>query len=225
VAGIEDTLNRLRDNSIVLIDIPVGTDERRRLKSVLKKNKAPQFTLVFPSNNLEDLALDQGTNCMLTVKQENDSGITLLATVDGLVDERSLLLTAQESIRPESLREYFRVNVQLPIVARYQPGPKEIRKKAWELTGETVDLSGSGVLALFSQPPENKSRIQLMLQLPEQKQPIECMGHVVRVYRMRKNRYQIAFHFDSIEQKVRDQIISCCLQEQRRQLREKIRVD
>ena len=115
--------------------------------------------------------------------------------------------------------------ISTPIRASYRPGPRETKSRAWEISGTTIDLSGGGVLALFPEKPANTNRIQLEIDLPGQQAPVLCLAKVVRTYRLRKNRFQVAFNITEIEGKARDIIISCCLQEQRRQLRNKVRVE
>jgi len=224
VSGISEIVNELLDRTRVVVDIPIRDSESQLLQSVLRKRQAPQLALFFSPGALQVDEIEAGTTCHLTVKH-HDSSINLLARIDGLEDNRTLLLTATESVRPEAMREYFRVSINTPIVAEYRPGPKEIKNKPWTLEGSTIDLSGGGVLALFTEKPLNRKRIHLAIRLPDHAEPAVCMAEVVRTYRMRKKRYQVAFHFADIDQKTRDLIISCCLQEQRRQLRNKIRVD
>lgn len=205
------------------VDIPVAKGEAQRLNCVFKQTTPPSFRLVFPPHTLEMDRIAMGTDCRLIVKMDSGS-INLNIKIDAVDGDRALLCTAMESISPEALREYFRVMISAPIRARYVPGPNEVHEP-WELEGHTIDLSGGGVLALFSGKPANINRIQLELYLPGQASPVRCTARVVRTYRMRKNRYQVAFSFVTIERKARDLIISCCLQEQRRQLRDKVRVE
>ncbi|WP_457572966.1 PilZ domain-containing protein [Desulfolithobacter sp.] len=221
---ISEIINEIRDSSTVIIDLPLNGGERKRLTCVFKRKESPEFQLVFPPDTLPLNDIDTDSSCRLSINQSNDP-VTLIAKIDALEEDRILHLTGQEPIRPELLREYFRVSLRSKIVASYQPGPRETRSKPWTMTGETIDLSGGGVLALFPGKPENRRNIRLEIDLPTQSEPAVCMAEVVRTYRMRKKKYQAALHFTDIEQKTRDQIISCCLQEQRRQLREKIRVE
>lgn len=224
MSGIIDIINQLNENAKATIDIPLKTGEVQRTNCILKKQNAPEFKLLFPPDFLHlDQIIDE-SKCRLIVKH-GDSAINLNVRLDGADGERTLLFTALESISPESLREYFRVMISTPVRASYQPGPREIKHQPWELAGHSIDLSGGGVLALFPGKPANTNRIQLEIDLPGQPHPVLCRARVVRTYRMRKKRYQVAFYFEEIEGKARDVIISCCLQEQRRQLRDKVRVE
>ena len=110
----------------------------------------------------------------------------------------------------------------MPVKASYTAEQQDTRAECWRMTGTTLDLSGSGLLALFSEKPASSQRILLELTPPEDPEPIFCLANVIRSYRIRRNRFQVAFHFIEVTPKTRDQIVSCCLREQRRQLRENV---
>ena len=216
--GITEIINQLNDKAMATVDIPLKKGEDQRLNCILKKTDAPSFDLVFAPYALDGTSVENADNCRLIVKHA-DSSINLNIRIDAVKNERTLECTALKSISPESMREYFRVMISTPIRASYRPGPREIKSRAWQIAGNTIDLSGGGVLALFPEKPANKNRIQLEIELPDQQAPVLCMAKVIRTYRLRKQRFQVAFTFTEIEGKARDIIISSCLQEQRRQLR------
>ncbi len=224
MAGITEIINQLNHNAMATVDIPLKEGEDQRLNCIFKKTDAPSFSLVFAPNALSSVTIEDETNCRLIVKH-GDSAINLNIRIDAVKNDRTMECTALESISPESMREYFRVMISAPIRAAYKPGPREIKNKSWQLSGNTIDLSGGGVLALFSEKPANTNRIQLEIDLPDQQTPVVCTAKVVRTYRLRKKRFQVAFNITEIEGKARDIIISSCLQEQRRQLRNKVRVE
>ena len=224
MAGITEIIHQLNDNAMATVDLPFKEGEDQRLDCIFRKTDAPSFSLVFAPNSLDSVTIEDISNCRLIVKH-GDSAINLNIRIDAVTNEQTMECTALESISPESMREYFRVMISVPIRAAYRPGPREKKNKAWEISGNTIDLSGGGVLALFSEKPANTNRIQLEIDLPGQETPLLCMANVVRTYRLRKKRFQVAFNITEIEGKARDNIISSCLQEQRRQLRNKVRVE
>jgi len=223
VAGITEIINQLEDSALATLDIPIHEGEDQRLNCIFKKTESPSFSLVFPPGTLPLEIIRFDTKCRLIVKH-HESSLNLNVRIDETDGKRTLYCTALESISPESMREYFRVMISVPIRASYKPGPRE-KTDPWELDGHTIDLSGGGVLALFPGKPLTRNRITLEISLPEQQAPVVCTAKVVRTYRLRKNRFQVAFNIVDIEAKARDLIISSCLQEQRRQLRNKIRVE
>ena len=224
MAGITEIINQFHDNAMATVDIPINEGEDQRLNCIFKKTKAPCFSLVFAPHALDSKNFAYTDKCRLIVKH-GDSSINLNVRIDSIEGDRTALCTALESISPESLREYFRVMIRAPIRASYQPGPREKKNKAWTIDGTTIDLSGGGVLAIFSEKPASINNIQLEINLPDQSAPVVCVAKVVRTYRLRKKRFQVAFNITEIEGKARDIIISSCLQEQRRQLRNKVRVE
>lgn len=221
MARINEILEKLIDNTRVVVDIPGNSEDCFRYNALLIKREAPLFELLFPPKawNIEDLNI--GTDCTLAV-DHNGMTVNLVARLDGVINDRRLGFTAREPLAPESLRDYFRVSINLPIEASYIAGPKEVKIQSWKLKGTTLDMSGSGVLALFDEKPPSNHRIQLVITAPGEETPIACLANVVRSYRIRKNRFQVALHFEHISTKTRDMVIACCLQEQRRQLRENV---
>lgn len=219
---IDSILNKLNDYAQVVVDLPSYKEEAIRCKALFIKKDSPLLELVFIPNVWKAGDLKIGANCNMAIEHK-ENAVNLIARLDNVTGPRRLLFTAREPIAPESLRDYFRVSTQQPIEASYIAGTNEINTKTWKMTGTTVDLSGSGVLALFPEKPASNSRIQLIITLPNEETPVVCLAKVVRSYRLRQNRYQVAFHFENISVKTRDQVVSFCLHEERRQLRENVR--
>lgn len=224
MARINELLDKLNDNAPTVVDIPGKTEDVLRCNALLIKKEPPLLELLFPPESWIADDLKIGANCHLTVEHKGLT-VNLIARLDSVAGNRRLHFIAREPVSPEELRDYFRVSINTPIEASYIAGPKEVNVHTWKMIGSTIDLSGSGVLAMFAEKPPSNNRIQLIITVPkEESPPIICLANVVRSYRIRKNRYQVAFHFENISKKTRDQIVSCCLQEERRQLRENVRV-
>lgn len=162
-----------------------------------------------------------GDDCHIAVELDGQP-INLIAQLHHAEGDRRLHCTAREPVAAESLREYFRVTINMPIEASYIAGPREVNNKTWKMIGTTIDLSGCGVLAVFAEKPASTHNIQLVMTHPEEEAALVCLADVVRTYRIRKNRYQVAFHFNVISPKTRDHAISLCLREQRRHLRDNV---
>jgi len=222
VAKIEEILDKLNDNAPVVVDIPSTTEEALRCKALLIKKTPPLLELLFPPDSWTETDLKIGANCNLAVEHKGLT-VNLIAKLDRVVGDRRLQFTAREPVSPEALRDFFRVAINATIEASYIAGPQEVKIQTWKMVGTTIDMSGSGVLALFAEKPPSTNRIQLIISMPSNETPLVCLANVVRSYRLRKNRYQVAFHFDNVTAKTRDQLISFCLQEERRQLRENVR--
>ncbi|MBU1140842.1 MAG: PilZ domain-containing protein [Proteobacteria bacterium] len=219
-SSITDIVKKIIDSASAEIDISTTEGQTIRLKCIYKESLAPNFFLVFPPKHLPS-NIDISRHCPISIKGENVS-LTITAKILHINGDRTLELIAKKSVDPSSLREYFRVDTRMPIKLTYEPGPAEDRSHYWMLKGETLDLSGSGVLAILPDQPKSNHRIQIEITLKHTKTTIECAAHVIRSKRLRRGHYQVAFHFDHVSSKHRDSIISNCLQEQRMQLRERI---
>ena len=223
MARIDEILNKLNDSSPVVVDIASNTEEAIRCKALLIKKETPLLELVFLPNSWEVGDLRIGGNCNMVIDHNGDT-VNLIARLDSVADPRRLHFTAREPIEPASLRDYFRVSANLPIEASYIAGPQEINVQTWKMIGTTIDLSGSGVLAMFPGKPPSNNRIQLIITRPDEETPIVCLANVIRSYRLRQNRYQVAFHFENIDSDTQDRIIACCFELQRRNLRLRVQV-
>ncbi len=224
VPSLTQLIDNLQDSSSALTSLPTRTGDSKRLNCVFQKVQSPQFRLIFPPNTLPTDLLDPQSLFPLSVKQDNTS-LTLNARIEDIEDDRTLRVVGTETIRPELLREYFRVAFRTSIRASYEPAPEEKEQQSWSLAGETVDISGGGILAVFPDEPAHPVNIRLELSLPTQTAPLLSVARLIRCRRLGKNRFRAAFHFEKIGSKTRDTIISFCLQEQRRQLRNKIRIE
>ncbi len=219
-AAITEIIKSLIDSESSQIDITCTKGKNVRLNCIYKESHAPGFLLAFPPKKLPE-NIDTKTTCPVTVRAAK-APVSFSAQVVKIRDDRTLELVAKQSIKLESLREYFRVDTSVTIVASYDPPPEGGANQSWMIRGQTLDMSGSGILALFPEAPQSNHKIDVTLTLADGETSVSCLAHVVRKKRLRKGRYQVAFHFDSLTPKHRDEIISFCLHEQRTRLREKI---
>ncbi len=219
-ASISETIKSLSDSESAKIDIPTITGHRIRLNCIYKESDSPYFFLMFPPKQLPE-DIDTEGSCPVSITDGN-STLTFSAKIISIKGDRTLELIAKKRITPESLREYFRVDSKVFINASFDPQSLDSQNRQWSLDGQTLDISGNGVLAIFQEEPKTKHRINLSIDIHENQNCVECLGHVVRVKRLRREKYQVSFHFDSISQKNKDLIISFCLKEQRNRLRYKI---
>ncbi len=217
---ISEIIKRIVDSETAQIDITTLDGQTIRLNCIYKESHSPNFYLVFPPKKLPT-NIDPQKHCPVSIKCGN-SALTLTALIVEISGDRTLELTAKTTVRPESLREYFRVGAKLSITAKFEAASPDSRPPSWSLKGRTLDLSGSGALAIFPAEPKSKHKLVLLIHLGHNHSQIECLGHIVRSRRIRKANYQVSFHFDYISPKSKDTIISYCLQEQRNQLRDKI---
>ena len=221
MARLDELFARISDNLPAVVDLPGPGGEMLRCNALVTRKEMPVLELLFPPEAWRAEELRQDGGCSIAIEHHGEK-IVLIARLEAVIDDRRLRFVVREPITPESLRDYFRVPINMPVKASYTAEPQEIRVQSWRLAGTTIDLSGSGMLAMFTEKPPSTHRILLEMTPPEDHEPILCLAEVIRSYRLRRNRFQVAFHFIEITPKIRDQIVSCCLREQRRQLRESV---
>ena len=215
-------IKKIKDSSLAKL-ITTGTDgEPIYLDCIYKESESPNFFLVFPPDTLPgDI---ERSKCKVSINVGDDP-VIITASIEEFPNDRTIELKGKESIDPRSLREYFRVFYRTVVTASHEPTSDDPKAKSWSMQGDSVDLSGTGILVIFPEEPQNRKNIFLDFDLPDVSKSIHCVGHVVRTKRIRKGRFQVALHFDHITRKNRDAIITACLHEQRRQLRERMEGD
>ncbi len=216
-SSLVDIIKKIQDSQLAEVNLPLSNGDFVQLKCIYKESLAPHFFLVFPPKQIP-VNIDTSKSCLVVVKGEEKS-VTFKAGVETIKGDRILELFAQKTIDPIELRTYYRADLRTTITASYEPGPEE-KAKAWSLSGETLDLSGGGTLTIFPAEFKNRQRVLLHIHLPHTDTEIHCASHVIRATKLRKERWKIALQFDNISQKECDIIVSCCLKEQRRHLRE-----
>lgn len=210
----------LKDSQSATIKLQTVSGQEVHLACVYKESVAPNFFVVFPPGVIPD-TLDSKKVCSVTLSDESGKSIALTAKIYEIASDRSIELTATTAIDPVSLREYFRVDFRTAITISYETSDTTSARN-WKVSGQTLDISASGVLGLFPKEANNNHNIFIEIHLTHPQRKILCVGHVIRTNRLRGGRCQIALHFDNISTKDRDAIITNCLWEQRRQLRERI---
>lgn len=205
--------------TVTLTD-PAG--KRQVYECTFKESMAPAFFLVFAADAIPP-EIDHSKQCPLVSRDRSGNTVSFLAEIETRSKTNLLELTARKVVRPEDLREYFRIEIRSPICVRFFLTEEDGNERLeWELDGETVDISQSGVLAFLADECRNTERLEIELSLPNPAEAIFCTGHLVRTKRIRKDRWLTSFHFDHISQRSRDIIAMNCLAEQRRQLRDKV---
>jgi len=219
-SSLNNLVKSLQDNQPASIQLSTTAGYAVSIDCVYKESHAPSFFLVVPPGSIP-ADVDTSAPCLVTLQDETGASFAITARILEVASERSIELTATKAIDPVSLREYFRVDLRTSITISYEtmdPGSS----RNWSLKGQTIDISGSGVLGLFAEEPHNSQSLFIDIRLTHPEKLIHCIGHVVRTNRLRGGRWQIALHFDNITGKDRDSIITNCLWEQRRQLRERV---
>ncbi|PIE56950.1 MAG: hypothetical protein CSA34_01225 [Desulfobulbus propionicus] len=221
---INDLFNRIKNGKAVRVALAVlDSNEKERYNCVLNTLELPSFSLTFPTGALPVERIDRNRSCVVLIDLAGQS-ISLTATITTIPNRQTMLLTGQEVVDHEQLRDFFRVDVVTPVKATPLPLTNGDDNSCC-LTGETVDFSGNGLLACFNTSMETDSLFQLEVKLPPHGLDVaQMIGRVIRSIAVKDNRYQVAFYFEEIAPETRDKIMACCFKIQRNHLRMRVRV-
>jgi len=203
--------------TITLTDL---AGSRKYLQGVFKESNPPAFLFLCRPGEIPD-ALDTSRQCPFSSQDRSAVDVALIADIVEKTSNRALELVAIKTVKAEDLRQFFRVTLRAKISIRFYPDNPEDKRQPWEMTGETMDISQSGVLAILPEECRNQSDLDIEITLLNPSKSIFCTGHLIRSKRLKKDRWLTSFHFDEISSGDRDAIAKNCFAEQRRQLREK----
>lgn len=156
-----------------------------------------------------------------------DKTVSVSADIGQVKDLLTLALTARETIVHAQARGYFRVDATTKVSASsITSGEPNKEEQSWSILGDTIDLSGSGLLCSFDEPLEKNKKVRIELTLPTRDmEVIRAFGHVVRCRQVADSAYYVALHFDQIDSESQDKIVACCFELQRRHLRMRVRLE
>ncbi|MDR3631039.1 MAG: PilZ domain-containing protein [Desulfocapsaceae bacterium] len=222
----KDDLDSIPDAKPVRIFIPLlHSKERYRMQGVYQKSTPPRFNLLFKAGALPVDAIDVQQACIVNVDLGGPS-ISVEAMISEIADPQQLNMIVRKSISHEQMRDFFRIDATAHIISSsFHPEFFGEQDTPWSLTGKTIDISGSGMLATFSQVPPMDTQTRLEITLPApQPETISVIAHPVRMQKINDNQFEVAYQFDDISTEDRDKIVGCCLFLQRILLRLKVRV-
>jgi len=222
-----ESLQKIPEGKPVRIFLPVtNSDERIRTQCVFHAVKSPIFKLVFKPGVLPLDLLDPHQACIITIDMGGPT-ISLEAMVRNIINSQTLEMILNKSISHEQMREYFRIDAIADLtISSYNNklvSPEETNP--WKIKAKTVDISGSGALAVLPERPPTDKQVVLEITLPSAPgTTIKVLSHPVRTKKLTDGRFEVAYHFDEINTEDRDAIIGCCLVLQRKLLRLKVQV-
>lgn len=226
MAELNDFLTEISDEKPVRLFLPlVDMNDRLVIQCVFKNTKTDHFQLLFKPGTLPVNKIDTDTSCLVNLDIGGQS-VSVESKVLQIINRQSLEMVALKTINHEQMRENFRVDCTVPIVLKSMV-PNEFDEiiDEWKIPGTTVDLSGSGLRASFSIEPPARTQVRLELVLPTTETTVvKTLASPVRITKLQDKLWDAAFHFDVIEDEDQDAIIGCCLIEQRRLLRLKVKV-
>lgn len=219
-------LESIPDTKPVRVFLPItGRQERYRATCVLEKGTSGKFKLLFKSGVLPSHAIDTSNSCIIIVDMGGPTH-SLEARIKSIISPQSLEMILEKTISHDQMREFFRVDATAGVISKsFHPEFFDNTGAPWSAKGRTIDISGSGILALFPEKPPEDKQVRLEITLPtNENEVITVLAHPVRVQEIDKKSYEVAYHFDDIDSEDRDKIIGCCLIIQRKMLRLKVQV-
>ena len=220
-----DILQNIPDSKPVRIFIPLlNNPDRFKAQCVYQQSVAPKFTLIFKPGVLPTDDIDTNKSAIINVDMGGPT-ISLEANIVEISNSQTLEMLIQKSISHEQMREFFRVDAVTDVISNAFETAVLADKEQESVAGKTVDISGSGILAIFESMPPQTKHIQLEISLPgEDIETIKIFAHQVRIQKLHDGRFEAAYHFDDISVENRDAIIGTCLVLQRKMLRLKVQV-
>ncbi len=222
----DDTLRDIPNGKPVRIFLPVTEGpELVRGQCLYQVKTPPKFTLIFKPGMLPVEDMDISLPCIISIDMGGPT-ITLEAMILEITNPQTLQMIVRKTISHEQMREFFRVDATTMVLSKaFRTEFVGDKNEEWVVQGQTVDISGSGILALFSDPPPMEDQVRLDIEIPSpEPETVEVLAHQVRSRHLKNGLYEVAFHFDDISTEDRDKIIGCCLIIQRQLLRLKVKV-
>lgn len=155
-----------------------------------------------------------------------DSGggapISIYFTPKYVASPSRLILSIQDYTWHEQKRAYFRVKAELEVSYWLKGDDLEVPAKQ---KAKSLNISAGGILIQTQEyiASQNYLGLEIILTAPRYR-AITCTGYVVRTVRRKDELFESAIQFEEISQEDQDSIVTFCFEEQRKQLKEKVRV-
>ena len=223
-----ETLQKIPENKPVRVFLPIsGSKERYRANCVYNYRTNLNFFLNFKAGVLPTESIDEKKSAIIIVDL-GGSNISLEAAIVNVSSEQQIEFRIQSTVDHEQLREFFRVDATTKVFstslkpAVFGGGDKT---KSWEIPGKTIDISGSGILAIFPEKLPGNNSLKLKIMIPDGiDTPVSVLAQQVRNQEIAKDKWEVAFHFNDIKSEDRDRLMGYCFTLQRELLRLKVRV-
>lgn len=226
VEKFENCLDLIEDGKPVRIFIPlIDRTERIRAQCIYRQEVPPKFSLLFRPGVLPIGDIDTGKVAVINVDM-GGSTVSLEANIIHIPNSQTLEMIVVKSINHEQMREFFRVDAITDVISKsFETAVFDCDNEQLAIPGKTIDISGSGILALFEERPPQTKHIRLEITNPAPEPvTITVFAHQVRLTELHDGRFEVAYHFDEISDDDRDSIICTCLVLQRQMLRLKVQI-
>lgn len=220
---INKKLTLLKEGQSCLIVVSEDNGNTFQYECTFQHSEDLRFTVNLQSPN--SVNFEENSYC--TFSSSPVLGVTSISCKAKIATSTANMveLIATESYDPAAMRSYFRVNLRVPITLCDAPTLKDGDDSKWQTAGNTVDISRTGTLAIFSDECPQEQNLLVSLKMPDPIAEVSCKARLIRIKRLTKRRWLTALQFDLSNVKACDVITANCLQEQRRQIRENVSVE
>jgi len=221
-----DILKDIPEGKPVRIFLPILQKlERIRAQCVYQNSDPPRFSLVFEPGILPVDKIDVSQPCIISIDMGGPT-LSIEAMITKVSNRQTLHMIVRKTMSHKQMRDFFRVDAVTNVISKsFHTALVSDQKPRWSTEGQTVDISGSGILAIFSEKPHADQQVRLEITMPNpEAEVVTVLAHEVRSQKLHDGRFEVAYHFDDITTKDRDKIIGCCLVIQRKMLRLKVQV-
>jgi hypothetical protein len=219
-------LEHFEEPKLVTVAIPLREqDDQLILQGIATILKSPSFQIFFQKEylpNQEDIDTESKCRVTLSIGGPTLSVFAEINSLDYQKDRDVIQLTALDLIEHAQKRQYLRAPAeQVTIHYKQQDAPNEgALQKA-----QGINISCGGLLFVTKTILEEDQKLRFEITLPyPDKITLICFGSILRVKEKRDGTSLIAIKFDDIPEEDCDAIMAYCFAEQRRQLRENVRV-
>ncbi len=223
--SVYSILEHLKEPKIVSIAIPILEQEDPWVfQGIAVANKSPSFQVFFQKDYLPSVEeIDKESRCRVTLNIGGPSlsVFALIDTVDYKKDRDVIQLTALDMVEHSQKREYIRAPAEYVHIKYTLADDQEGDfKRAYG-----VNISCGGILIVSEKVLGKRQKLQFEIKLPyPEKVTIYCCGKILRVIEKRDGSCLTAIQFEDVAEEDCDAIMAYCFAEQRRQLRENVRV-
>ena len=219
-------LQNIPDGKPVRIFLPLlNRPDRVRAQGLYQKADSPKFSVIFKPGILPVEEIDTQVPCIISIDMGGPT-FSLEAMIQEVANQQTLAMIVRKAMSHEQMREFFRVDAVTSVISKsFHTELFNNKGEPWSTGGQTVDISGSGILAIFKEKPQPDRQVKLEITIPSlEPETIKVLAHQIRVQELHDGRFEVAYHFDDITTEDRDKIIGCCLVIQRKMLRLKVTV-
>lgn len=221
-----EILKKLPDQKPVRVFLPLMNHTKRyRTQAVYQKTSPPEFGLFFEGKALPSEEIDTAKTCIVTIDL-GGAPTSMEARIKSIKSNHQLNMIVDTIMNYEQMRDFFRVDAVTEVIgAAIKPELCKEKGIPPVIQGKTIDISGNGILAVFSECPPHNENMYLNITLPgKSSEKIRVLGKPVRIIETKEGNFEAAYTFIDIESQDRDRLIGCCFELQRQLLRLKVRV-